>query len=681
MAPSVLEHLSQGNYNFLRPEPAEILRVVPAAEDRLPTPQDIFLEDETATPLTGFPILLSRPLKMLEATLGECLQAEEDIQFAFHNRETFDSRAYAAKWDRYRSMLGKISENLVGSSFGRNRFADVFWLHHSVFIARYLKEIPRRIRRLDLAIGREHGDAIKYKVFDKWIDRVMNVTYDAVHRVAASRGDGEDALFPAVLGLMRDNVLIFTEDHISPDLSELGSYFSGCLKTDGRDLRQRLAALEEWHAKLVASDELMGGAIRHLLRADPSAEASSLLSRPGYLSFLSHHLAYSTSRFPTEEQMQVWESLLVKLKEFEILHALRRMMVPIELQDGAPISRDRSVNQTWVGGPPILRLSEATRPIDFTSAWVVDPVVQRFGLVYDISDFSAAISLLGRAEKAAINSAFRKTFQFQRRVNQLAASLRLQLEKYLGDGAFYSCRSARPMLIAAIHLQRYYSEAVEKGFPFPSGLRIALNFGEYRLLPLDGGNHREARIEYFGHGLVELSRLSTGKKTQEIDEFKNYLIAQGYRESTVSKFFAPMLQQTEGLVSRQEQGRRFFAYINPNGTLINEGIVATESLVGHLGTFEKLYFGKDSRRGYIVLTLEEDSGATLLVGIRKLGIGKFKGLEPMPIYELVDGADWQVEDLQPVPSQPLLGALDRLFAQTMTRGRQKPATSPAAEAG
>ena len=31
---------------------------------------------------------------------------------------------------------------------------------------------------------------------------------------------------------MRDNVLIFTEDYVSPDLTELSSYFSGCLKID-----------------------------------------------------------------------------------------------------------------------------------------------------------------------------------------------------------------------------------------------------------------------------------------------------------------------------------------------------------------------------------------------------------------------------------------------------------------
>ena len=103
-----------------------------------------------------------------------------------------------------------------------------------------------------------------------------------------------------------------------------------------------------------------------------------------------------------------------------------------------------------------------------------------------------------------------------RKINRLASSLSLRLEKYLGDGAFYSGRNARRMLVVAIHLQRFYPQFLERDFPFKSGLRIAMNYGEYRLMPLEGGpSSGTARYEFFGHGLVELSRLSTAKKTQE----------------------------------------------------------------------------------------------------------------------------------------------------------------------
>ncbi len=679
MSSSVLDHLSRGTFSFLLPDPAEIRRVVPQAEELLPEPQLIFLEDEAATPLVGFPILLTRQLRLLDEALAEYLNAEEESQFAYQNRDSFDSRLYSTRWERYRSMLEKITENAIRSSHGGN-FPGIFWLYHSLAVGRHIQEIPKRLRRQDLTLGRDHGDEIKYKVFSKWIDRVVTLTYDTAHRLATELEDEEEALFPRLLGLMRDNVLIFSEDYVSPDLSELSSYFQGCLRIDGRDLRRRLAALENWHEKNLASDGVLRSAAVHLVGADALSEPRRLLTRSGYVSFLSSYVTYSPSQLLSTEQIQVWESLLGKIKEFELLHALRKMVVPLEEEeeaDGALVSRDRSMNTTWVGGPSVLRLSAATRPMDFTAPWVVSPVVQRYGLVYDITDFSATISMLGRAEKKAIDEALRMTSSFQRKINRLASSLQLRLEKYLGDGAFYSGRNARHMLVTAVHLQRTYPQYLEKGFPFKSGLRIAMNFGEYRLLPLEGGPGEErVRYEFFGHGLVELSRLSTGKKTQEVDEFKTYLVAQGYPEATVNKFFAPMMRRNSELVSKREEARRFYAYINQNSALINEGIVATEPFISRLGLFPDMYFGREADRGYIILPVEEDAGQ-LLVGIRKLGIGKFKGLEPMPVYEVIDGAAWRVEDLQKIPSQQLMSALERLFASTVTaRNRARKARKP-----
>ena len=371
------------------------------------------------------------------------------------------------------------------------------------------------------------------------------------------------------------------------------------------------------------------------------------------------------------DKIQVWESLLQKIKEFEILNAMRKLVVPMEREEGALVCREST---SGTGAASLSQqVSTATRPIDFGAGWIIDPVVERFGLVYDITDFSATISILGRAEKMAIEDAFRMTSLFQRKINKLASSLDLRLEKYLGDGAFYSGRHARRMLVVAIHLQRFYPEFVGNGFPFKSGLRIAMNFGEYRLMPLEGtpANGR-ARYEFFGHGLVELSRLSTGKKTQELEEFKTYLISQGYPQGAVNKFFAPLMQSNKELVSKLEESRPFFAYINQNSALINEGIVATEPFVSRLGSFSEMYYAKDQGRGYIALEVEEEVGGRLIIGIRKLGTGKFKGLEPMPVYEIVDGADWDKRAMKRIPQQSLISALERLFMSRVTATRQRP---------
>lgn len=665
----LLEHLSHGQFNFLRPDPAEIRRIVSSADERLPIPLRIFLEDDSASPLLGFPLMKSRGMRVLERALGEYLQAEEEFQFTARSRDAIDTKAYGARWERYRAMLAQVLKNSIGSSFG-GRYPDIFWLHHSQFVASYFRGIPKRMLRKDLTVGREFGDEIKYRAYHRWIDRSIEAIYDVVHQLAVEFGDDETALFPGLLNLMRDNVLIFTEEHISPDLSELSSYFNGCLKIDGRDLRQRLAAVSAWHEQRLNHDTVLRGAVRHLLRVNPDGPGVNPLNSTGYLSYLANHAEYDQERFPTSEQISTWEALLGKLKEFEVLQALRRMMVPTEVDDeGALVSRDRSTNMTWVGGPPMLRLSPATRPIDFSSSWVVDPLIERCGLVYDISDFSATLSMLGRVEKKALENAFRTTYDLQRKINKLAASFNLRLEKYLGDGAFYSGRQTRNLLIVAIHLQRLYALALKQGFPFDRGLRIAINYGEYRLLPLESGpDEKIARYEFFGHGLVELARLTTGKKTQEIDDLKTYLVGAGYQEQAVTRFFEPVMRKSADLVNKDEESRPFYAYVNANKTMINEGIVATENLLTRLDPPEVLYYGKEGRRGYIVAPLPTgDSRDNLVVGIRKLGNAKFKGLEERPVFELIDGACWgDLEKLQKIPTTNLMAALEKVFAATFT---------------
>ncbi len=671
MPHSIIDRLAQGRFTFLEADPREIRQVMPEADRILPEPLPIFLEDEEQSPWSGFPILLSPKLQVLEETLADYLRAEEEAQSAYHKRQSFDSRSYASRWERYRAQLGTVLENVTLASHGGD-YPAVFWLFHSLAVSRYLYELPRRLRRQDLNLGRDHGDAIKYTVFKKWSERVMTLNREIAAGLAEEMVAGAETLFPALLAAMCDNVLIFTEDYVSPDLSQLGSYFSGYLREDGRDLRQRLGKLAEWQSKNLAGDEVLNSAVAHLLGADPEGDSRALLHRSGWITFLSHHVTYSPSHLLTSPQIEIWERLLERLKQFEILTAVRRMLVPMELRDGVLVSRDRGADSTRGGGPAEVRISSTTRPLDFGSAWVVDPVVERYGLVYDITDFSATLSRLGRAEKAALEQAFRMTSSFQRRITGLAASHGLRLEKYLGDGAFYSGRNTRHMLVVAIRLQRLYPEFLSRGFPFDSGLRIALNYGEYRLLPLAGTSSKGPSYEFFGHGLVELSRLSTGKKTQEVDDFKTYLITQGYPEPVVQKFFAPMMTTSAELVSKLDEARRFYAYINQNGALINEGIVATEAFIQRLGAFSELFFVREAGRGYIVLELEEEEAEGLWVGIRKLGVGKFKGLEPMPVYEVIDGGSWPRGTRKPIPSQRLMSALERLFASTVTASSKPP---------
>jgi hypothetical protein len=670
-ATSLLQ-LLPGPFNFLRPEPEEVRRLVPDLQRSIPTPQVVFLEDESATPVRGFPVLLSPGMEALRAALQHYIRAEEGVQLAILRRDTYDRKIYNSAWDRYLTLLARAVENATISSYGR-QYPAVFWLHHSLDAARLLKETPKRILREDLEIGRRSGDAIKYRVFDRFLDRVLSTSYDLVQRVSGETEEVEEELFPRLLTRLRDNVLVFTEDYIGPDLAELGSYFGGYLKIDGREIRQRLEDLARWHADRLAADHELRCMVSHLLQADPGSDPRALLNREGYVAYLATRPDYNPIRLLPPILVQVWESLLVKLKEFELFHSLRRALLPVERSaDGSMICREGSSARS--GAKSLLHLSPVTRPLDFMQPWVVDPRVERYGLIYDISDFSHTVSMLHRSGHESQDDAFRMMFRFQRRVNRLAVSRRVKLEKYLGDGAFYSSREPANLLISAIHLQRFYEQALQEGFPFDRGLRIGLNFGAYRLIPMGSGRPEEGeRYEFFGHGLVELSRLVTGKATQEIDEVKTLLINHGYPEPTVHRFFAPLAENDLDVVDKREEARRFYAYINRNGTLFNNGLVATHSYVSQLDKQlgpSPLSRGSDGERTYVVLVVD-DNGERLPVGVRKLGVARLKGLERLAVYEFVDGAALDPKSLRALRGERLVAAVDREFARTVTQRHQQ----------
>lgn len=667
MNPTSLLQWLQGPFNFLRPDPEEIRHVMPDLQKTLPLPRPVFLEDESATPMQGFPILLSEGMESLRAALRQYVEAEEAVQVAVFRRETLDRRAHAQAWDKYLALLSRAVENSTLSSYGR-QYPAVFWLHHSLDLARLLKETPKRILRQDTEIGRRHGDEIKYRVLDRLLDRVLSTTYDLVQKVAGATDEAEEELFPRLLTRMRDNVLLFTEDHISPDLSELTSYFNGSLRIDGRDLRRRLDELVRWHTEQLATDRELQSVVHHVLRADPRHGSRDLLIRPGYTAYLSTLKSYNPVRLLPPVLVQVWESLLLKLKEFELVHSLRRRLVPIEPRNGQLLSRDPA-GRGAAGGE--VRLSLATRPMDFLEPWVVDPRVERFGMIYDISDFSQTLSVLHRAGNESQDDAFRLMFRFQRWVNRLALTHRVKMEKYLGDGAFYSSREAKNLLVCSVYIQRYYVRSVDEGLPFDRGMRIALNYGAYRLIPMGSGRPGEPeRYEFFGPGLVELSRLTTGKATQEIDEVKTMLVAQGYPETTVHKFFAPLSSRNVDVVDKREETRRFYAYINRNGTLHNNGMIATGSYIAQLdhelGPGKRLFRGGDGERSYVVLDLE-DAGERLSVGVRKLGLAHLKGLEKLAVYEIVDGASLDLGTLLEIRGERLVNAVEREFAGALGR--------------
>ncbi len=551
-------------------------------------------------------------------------------------------RAFAGAWERYRLLLTRATENSITASYGRS-FPGIFWLYHSRRHRPELQgddEAPAAARSGVGATATATSSATASTIACSTGFRTSPTTWST-----GSPRDTEEVeqqIFPILLTRMKDNVLIFTEDHISPNLAELASYFSGCLKLDGRDFRLRLMRVHEWYSGALRRDEeFVHSSPPARRRAGPGAPAAP---QPSRLPDLPRRPSDLRPRFLLPPAwIQVWESLLVKLKEFELFNALRRSIVGVE-RDGDHVLSAASASSAGVGGAttPLPALGQHP-PARLHGALGVDPLVARFGLIYDISDFTETVSLLRRSGALEQDRSFRMMFRFQRKVNRLASQHKAKLEKYLGDGAFYSSREAHPCSCwrcrsSAPTARRSPRASRSRRACASPSTTASTGCCRSRSAPRRSCD----RYEFFGHGVVELTRLTTGKASREIDEIKTLLIT--LRLPGVDR--QPVLRADDPAEPRRRQqdrgDARFLLLHQPNGSLVNEGIVATLDFISRLekeSVAAAIFRLLDGERTYVALKVDTPGGS-LLVGIRKLGVAHLKGLDRLPIYEIVDASLW-----------------------------------------
>ena len=284
----------------------------------------------------------------------------------------------------------------------------------------------------------------------------------------------------------------------------------------------------------------------------------------------------------------------------------------------------------------VVQLSNSTRPFDFTAPGVLPSVVRRYGLLYDLVEFTQIIEELRRRGRGTEEQAMRQMVRFLGRVDEIRERHRLRFEKFLGDGAFYSARSARGIFLASAELRLLYERLRKQGFPFDRGLRLAMNVGTYHLLPMFSASGDRSHFEFFGHGLVELARLTTGKTTHEVEDITDFLISAGYDLNRVLQFLEPV--RHENRFSEFIKDRPYAAFIAENGELVNLGGVATESFLRDLETdwgdvtaVQAEWYGLR----WLLLATDPEGDDTPWVGLRGLGTARLKGLEPTPLAEVM----------------------------------------------
>jgi hypothetical protein len=606
--------------------------------DALPQPAKIFLADELEPKGFGFPVTKAAILDELEQRLDRWLT--DEIAVRVTNTATKERAEESLL--TYRVQVVKIARNALTSSILAD-YHSVFWLLHSQQLAKLFTALPKKVAAAAPNAPRDQGDTLKYTLYGRWAHTIREAMVEITAR------DGELSRVEAdadvrFLELLAENPLIPTEDFVSNELKELRSYFAGALRRDFNSFKRWFDDLRTKATELMKTDRLFRRSIALLGYPETAPNFIALLDRRVQQLVSAH-----PSWHPAPEQA-FNESLSRRLLEFFIVYYLRRGIFWMKTSpDGDNVSDDGHSNVVY---------SRAIRPMNFGRRGIVEPIVYRYGLVYDITSFTQTLGEVARGGKGEEQHSYRQMLEFQRDLADITRRHGLQFEKFLGDGAFYTSRRAVRTIQAAIEIQQFYASMREKGFAFNKGMRIALNYGYYRLLPMQVSSEGAQIREFYGPGIVELSRLTSGKATKELEDIQHLLLSHGYDQNEVYRFFAPLSRS----VGRTETAvhREFYAYVNENGHLINEGIVVSIPFLQRLSAElveeeQRIYRLRTEWAVYVGFpAASRDAG---YIGVRLLGSVSLKGIGNQDVAEIVrvthDDAEVSLVD-EPKPLMQLL---------------------------
>ena len=594
----------------------------------LPTPYPIYGHDEERVVTYGYPVLRSDGIRQLERTLDNLVNAEVEYRLIAEREGAADKRAVMGERDRLYRSLSLIMENVFMNDYGRG-MTEVFLLFLSSEVVRSVAQVPKLVRMADRLSGDEVGNHHRRTIAGVLGGLIQRAAHGASDRL---RSLGQVRLGPKIsplLGVICADQLVLTESRPTMEMASLDGYLRARFRCDAGALTATLEGSIARLSQLMVRRSELGELLALASGTSIDLTTPRTLLEPRLLKALARADLLSSIGL-SRTQASMCRDLGLTLKRFELLGALRRRIIPMNRR-GSQLVLSEPTSRGSV--------APTTRPYDFTVPGVVDNSVRRFGLVYDLTNFTALLEDVRKKGRMAEEKALQFMYVFQNRLEEIRRDHRLIFEKYLGDGAFYSSRRALRVLAAACEIQRAYDRLRRSGFPFDQGIRMALNHGVYRLLPMLETDREIRRFEFFGHGVVELARLTTGKSTREVAEIAEFLIHSGYDETEVERFLAPVAAARSAIPADFDT-RTYSAVIDNHGELINEGIVLTFTFLEQLETeLDVPSFTEVVEHGvhWLLFPLDPERPGPYQVGLRYLGVARLKGLAPM---ELAEAAVW-----------------------------------------
>ncbi len=637
-------------------------RLYPELAASLPAPYPIFAADEEEVVDRGYPVLLGRSTASITSAVERLAATEIPYRIALALGERADKREAFETREQLRELVVPLFENAALSDSGRH-LPEILTLTAARLAAEVLERVPALVARRQPEVARQHGETIRFQL--------AKTVADQLHRAALEAGDrlrrlASEAVSPAASPLLQAvvaDLFPLARQRLVAQPQYLAGWAHLHLREDLQRFAQRWKAMVERAENLLAENPELRATLALLVQDTAPGARPALILEPRLWELLEK--MGLESRLADQDAARAFRRLGRTLKRSELVMALCRKVLPVEQQ---------GTRMALAHHHPATEIAGSTRPFDFSRPGVVDSAVRRFGLTYDLVSFTAELEEIRKSGRAAEERALRFMYTFQSELRTIAGRLRLTFEKFLGDGAFYSARRGLRVLLAACEVQLLYESLRQRGFPFTRGIRMALNYATYHLLPMPVAPGEPPRYEFFGHGIVELARLTTGKSGREAEEIAEFLVHSGYSPSAVDDFLRPLLEGHGD--SRSPRERRYAAWLDGAGDLVNSGIVFTAPFLEEL---ERELEGRtpslvefDGQRWLAWAARPEEEGGVWF-GIRYLGVPHLKGLPPQ---ELMEVTVWATPPAgtqdHPVPH----GLLRELRSLALTAGEGEPAETP-----
>jgi hypothetical protein len=597
----------------------------PALAMSLPAPFPIFGRDEDRVVTWGYPMLLSEGILKLRRDLDTLVEAEMDYRLQTPSGNGDDKRRMMAQRDRYHKSISAILENVFMNDYHRG-LVDLFLLFHSHEVCRALSKVQKSPARPRDSRGSSGPEHLRQGIATVIADLLRRAALTAVDRLKQLAEVQVTPALTPLLGIICQDHLLLSESRPPGQLTQLSGFLQSRFRQDATALtaanRDSLDRLRD----IVHRQPEVGNLLRLAVGSSLKLERPESLLEPRLLDAI-RAAGLADRLHLSVVQMDLLRDLGLRLKTFELLAALRRRVLSMQKQGVALV---------LTGPSSATPIAKTTRPYDFTAPGVIDSAVRRFGLIYDLSNFTTVLEEVRKAGRMAEERALQFMYVFQNRLEAIRLRRRLTFEKFLGDGAFYTSRRALRVIAAACEIQHVYEQLRNIGFPFNHGVRIALNYGFFRLLPMLHPGPQANRFEFFGHGIVELARLTTGKSAREVSDIAEFLIHSGYDPGEVDLFLSPLSTARGG--NQQISTRPYAATIDGHGELVNEGIVVALPFIEELElemAIEDLALVTIDAAEWVFFPIDPDLPDTLYVGLRYLGVARLKGLPPQELAEAV----------------------------------------------